>query len=350
MKLRSFIGYYHWLLLARRRYRKEKWDFVVLDKGDYYVSCNVRSFLIKENIPNDFLSMIGVNPSKKKIKALKSIESNKDTSKYHAQVVMSTNKGYRFFNYDEGTTLHIFSTETEFTTYQRVKNEFTLFFKVPIIEISNHFSVDKIINNKPRYLWSALETSKNFYMVFDRYIKYLSTANNRITNIRRWAERYPFTSNLHFKQLIDSVIVDVKPLSDIRLVYSHGDMHFGNILYDGNDIYLTDFERAGDEAFFYDIFNIVYVEYTDWHNDEFLASYLRKDGIIMDCFSRLFHAVGLSFDERLIIRYFELFLLLRFINDIADIAFTDGMINLDSIISQKIEVYNSFKTQFEIIN
>lgn len=343
MNLRNKIGYFHWLLKTRHKYRKEKWSFVELEPGDYYVSCNIRTFLFKKGIPDKFLSMIGMDEKKARLRALH-IRAGKDNkSKYQAQVVMSTNNGYRFFNYDDRTTLHFFSDEKERLIYQRVSHVFSPEFNVPIKEITDSYSVDSIIDNKPRRYWSEIEIKNNFYKLFEKYNRYLFSSIVKKVSLKEWVNRYSFSSNVILNQLIGEVMEDVRPLTNISLVFSHGDMHFGNIFYKEDEIYLSDFERSGEEVFFFDIFNVIYVEYIDWHNEAFLKSYLMKDEKIIGYFKELFRSVGKTFDISLSKKYFELFLLFRLINDLADREKKDDQVKLDDIIGQKVERFTFFR-------
>ena len=313
-KLRNIIGYYHWLFLARKGFKIIRNYNLCLRPGYYYVSCNVRSYLYRKDTPEYFLEMIGVDISKPKLLAF-CVKKQKESIDIICDVVMTTNEGFRFYNTTEKTTLHLFESEEEACLYRKCYSLFSPFFSLTISNITEAYSIENIIYNRHRKDWSKEELRTNYRMILENYSSYLRTAEKFLLDIRTTI-KISDAAGGDYISLCKDLLEEIKPISNIIYVFSHGDLHLGNILFDGEKQYLIDFEKARNEVFYYDLFNVIYVEATDYGNYSFLNEYLDGKATIIHHFEKAFDAVGELFDIKQRIVYLKLFLLLRLNYDV----------------------------------
>jgi len=281
-----------------------------LEPGDYFIINNVRSYLIKKETPKEFLKMIGVEGKGKEQCHFHMHVSQGLKSPLKAQVVMSTNNQFRFFDYDNNLTFRRFYNKEEHERYIECKNRFGPFFNMTFNSIVGEYCVDNFVKNVPRNLWNEKMMIEIFYALLENYIRYLHSADSKLVSVKEvTASAFP---ELYDYRLIHSILTkEVKSYNCTKTVFGHGDLHFGNILFDGVRFYLIDFEMAKEEVFFYDLFNVMYVEAVDMKNYMFLDFYMTADSRLMNCFTKAFEAVGEVFDINRREEYLKLYLLLR---------------------------------------
>lgn len=277
--IRSFYHYYK----AKRLFRGLSQEQQFLEEGDYYVSINSRTYLIKKGTPKAFLAMIGANDEKfKRWNFLHKFSCNSKNLK--AQVVMSTNSQFRFFDYKNNITFRRFSSNEEKLKYDECRERFHPFFKLTCVDNVNEYCLEIIIKNKPRGEWDVTETKEYYIRLLDKYVEYLRSINNKPVFVKDTL--LIVCSNLpEYMQLFSLLTKEVEPYIKTRMVFSHGDLHFGNVLFDGKDFYIIDFEMAKEDVFFYDLFNVMYVEAVDMSNYYFIDSYMAADSVLMNSFS-----------------------------------------------------------------
>ena len=314
-RIRNIFGYYHWLFLARKEFKNIKKFKVNLEPGFYYVSCNVRTFLYRKNTPKSFLEMIGVDTSKPELLAFYKKKQCKRSVPYTCDIVMTTNEGYRLYNLKDNTTLHLFKNENEANLYRKCYSLFSPFFSFTTCEMTDAYSIETIIMNKHRKMWTKEELYSIFYALLDSLTAYLQSAEKESVDIEskiKISER----AGKDYCGLCKDLLEEARSFVNPVYVFSHGDLHFGNILFDGKTQYLIDFEKARKELFFFDLYNILYVEVADYSNYSFVDDYLDGEQKMMSCFQTAFESVGSVFDVKNRVCYLKVFLLLRMNYDI----------------------------------
>ena len=113
----------------------------------------------------------------------------------------------------------------------------------------------------------------------------------------------------------------IYPLPVLPSVLCHCDLHFGNTLVDSNSIYLIDFENVREDVFFYDLFNILFVEYIDKDNPYFIEEYFKENSEVDDLFKQSFQAVGEELEERNKVLYFVVFLHSRLTHNVSYLGY-----------------------------
>lgn len=306
MNVIPYIRYIRNCFFALQKIKKTVRYDIAIEQGWYYISVGSRSFLYNKKTPKKILTMIGVDVSKPSLLYGYVRRKNID-SIYKAQIVMTTNGGVRYFNCDEGTTLHEFSNSNEYSQYKKCCDCFMPPFKTTALHISEKYCVEKMVNDIPRKEWSLAEQKRRFYGIFEKYIEYLTNSHVEERGVQG-NDCLSFNSTNEFRDLLCRLNKEIEPYRTTKYVFSHGDLHFENVLFDKEDVFLLDFEMAGTNVFFYDIFNLMYVEYIDKKNQLLLDAYLSKDTVMMNYCTILFDAVGEKFDTNFMYIYFKLFL------------------------------------------
>ena len=313
----SKIQYYHWCLVSRSFFRNLSNQFVYLEQGCYYVVCCHREYLVKEGLSDEILKMVGINSSCPHLSGLKVIREESDSKLFRAQMIMSTHGGQRYFDFTNNETFRLFSDTNEYETYKKGIEAFKPFFKCPDLHYTEQYCIEKIIRNKPREEWSTTETVELFNSVLNNYINYLKSANKYKIDIQD-VEVLNKTDVKDYSKLSNELkdFVNRSPLK-IPSVLCHCDLHFGNTLFDGESIFLIDFENVRDDVFFYDLFNVMFVEYIDKNNPFFIDSYFTENSEVDYLFKQAFHAVGEVLEEKHRVLYFVVFLLSRLSHNVS---------------------------------
>ena len=180
-RLKELFGYSHWCLLARKRFLAEISEHCHLENGTYYVVCGTREYLIKKGTPTDQLTSIGIPCNKGYVCVI--VKSNTASKVFCAQIMMSTNEGYRYFNIKDKTTIKFFNADSEAYTYQKAIQTFSPYWSTTSISYTKEYSIERIIPSKPRNQWNLHDVYRVFYDVFERYIVYLGSTPKESVNL-----------------------------------------------------------------------------------------------------------------------------------------------------------------------
>lgn len=307
-RIRLLFGYYHWCLMARKRFKLIVKSGGLMDPGLYYIVCATREYLINTKTPYSFLKNISV-PYSKPLITLKIRERYNGGYKYRAQIAMTTNNGVRYFNYRDCTTYRCFSGPEESVQYGKAVELFSPYFKLTYIKHNTVACVEHVVKSRPRSEWNTTEILRNYFFLFDRYTEYLNSTPKR-------------SSILKIVDIVDdskSLVLRLKelmPQMSLNYIFSHCDLHFGNTLFDGNDLFLIDFEESKEEVFFYDMFNVMYVDYMEYNNSFLLDKYLSGDAEMTKHFERFFTGAGIRFEPKEKCGYLAVYLYLRLLFDL----------------------------------
>lgn len=336
--MRNIVFYLRYIIdcfITYRDIKKARALDVDLEPGWYFISRNSRCFLFHNNTPLSFLKMIGVDENKPKLYCYYQ-RKRKRCGFYDTQVIMTTNDGVRYFNYKEKTTLHCFNNYFEKELYQKARSFLVPPFKCTTIQVKDSYCIERLIEHIPRRAWSYEEVLKRFFIIFDKYIEYLSKTHIFEHNIQDMLQA-PKEINERYNQIMESLIHSIEVYKNTKFIFSHGDMHFENVLFENNDFYVLDFETAGNNIFYYDIFNLMYVEYIDKHNDYFIKAYLSKETMMMTYFERMFNVVNESFDYSLMHIYLKYFLLVRLSRSVSFLESKSDKIDYQNLVNNNVE-------------
>ncbi len=342
------LRYYHRCMVASRFFRHKIIEYknVCLEKGCYFVVCYHRNYLIKYGTPLEDLKIMDADGSITPFWCRIVPKAAAESVLFHAQAIMSTNNGLRFFNFSEGKTYRGFSSKQEAEEYSKSKVFFP-YFNSTTITANDDYCIEKIVKHQPRQKWNTEELNRHFVQVYECYINYLASTTISHIKVKDLFPQNNTQLNCYW-ELFQSLLQKIESSFDeIPQAFCHCDLHFGNTLIEGDDVFLIDFENVRNDVFFYDLFNIIYVEYTDFKNPYFIDLYLSEDKEIMNLFKKAFDSVGVHFETGLKFEYIYLFLLSRLTHNV---AYIEKNTKLNKKESKIIEVMDYISNMFNFIN
>ena len=286
-----------------------------LEPGRYLiVKVSKRTYVFKSDTPVSFLKMIHYDKKNKWFQP-KIIVKGLERKDLYAQVALGSSDGaFRYFNYKKGYSFRFFNSGVMAQTYRDAYRNFSTCFKTPIITISDTYFKEKLVNYIPRAEWNVDDVKNRFVIVIGDYINYIDNlkANSKsIVNNRDYNVSLIRTKSEDFEGLYYRLVELAEGISVSKLFFCHSDLHFGNTLFTEQEWYLIDVENARFELFFYDFFNVIFVEYNDVHCSYLLDCYLKNESWLMDLLEKMFIAAGESFLSKYRMKYFYTFLLYR---------------------------------------
>lgn len=234
----------------------------------------------------------------------------------------NTTNDAKIFDFANKKVLSIFSTtekmKSEIENYNTTKD----FFSIPKIinhDFKNLYIVEEIIDVRINELWTNSDNSYVMNEIINQYINYLSFCkreyNYSFNNINNLIIDSKLTNGFitKFKKSIDSELLNL----EFPFVKLHGDLWSSNILLENNtnrEIYIIDWEHAGDYLFFYDLFWFMQSEAVNNKNYDFINEYFL--GEYDDCLIKMFNMYNLTFYKKYRIDYFKIFCINVFITRI----------------------------------
>lgn len=230
------------------------------------------------------------------------------------QAVMITASGYKIFNYEKGEVYTLELSNNTAVSLENAIRRLSPFFRLTYKTILTNASVERLVVGASRKTWDNEMIVYNYFHLCRCFIFYL---NNR---------DHQFDGNFNVSQTDNHVKWEIIPKSAkdtiiklreniedevFRTVFQHGDLHFGNTLFDKDGFWLLDLEDARDDIFFYDLFTPIFVELTDWNNMTLFDLLFNKDARLISYLKQVFAAVGLVFNEKKIRDYFIVYLYAR---------------------------------------
>lgn len=316
--IRQCIRYVHGYLLdvrARIRLKRLALKERCLAPGVYRMIHSRRYYLVRIDIPDSFLYSLGVKKNKHQIKDIVIRDSDDAVM---GQAMMVTAYGFKIFDVRNGIVYKKLVSDQESISLKKAIELLTPCFQNTYIGIRKGFSEEKLIYGKPRKEWQLSDVPGIYFSIVDSYLEYFNT------DIDIYKAPYDRTDILRILnpkyeilKIYQGLLLEIGDCN-YPYIYMHGDMHFGNIIYDGH-VWYIDFECAREEIFFYDLFNVLYVEYVDCQNSMLLDMYFAGNTQMINKFKRAFMLFDTNFslDNRKI--YFKTYLLARIRYDILDL-------------------------------
>ena len=286
-----------------------------LEPGVYKMIHSRRYYLVKANISDNILYSLGIVTNQPEQKNIVIRESNKDTK---GQAMMVTAYGFKVFDERNGVVYKKLVSEQEVCLLKKAIELLSPCFRTTYIGIKDGFSEEILIYGKPRNKWQQAEVLSVYISILDNYNKYYKSG------IETLSAPYGLSDILRLlnpKCEMFKIYQDLLSESEglyFPYIYTHGDMHLGNVIYDGQ-IWYIDFECAREEFFFYDIFNVLYVEFVDCHDSMLLDLFIEGNSQIIERFKRAFASFDLYFDMNKRKLYFKTYLLARIRYDVQDL-------------------------------
>lgn len=212
----------------------------------------------------------------------------------------------KFFDLINNKVLIIFNNDSKHKKYVRDMKYFSSCFDLPFLYINKeNVVIEKLVKkdeiNHEDYYPKLIEKYIYYYQSKEpkKYMNF-NKINNDIKN--NWSDLFnDIKVNLPQKLICKKIPV----------FYMHGDLHYDNILATDKKLYFIDWEHTSFRPFFYDLFNVIFVDIMNYNNYSLLKKYI--NGYFDEYFILLFKAAGLEYYEEYRREYFLMFLLYRYL-------------------------------------
>ncbi|MDQ1144589.1 hypothetical protein QE429_001416 [Bacillus sp. SORGH_AS 510] len=267
---------------------------------------------------------------RKKVSISEQPEKSMDFSGSIYRPVRSSN-GYndsKIFDISRNKVLSIFSNKQEYQSVLNNYYRFNQFFPMPKILHSDSeklLIMEEMVNFTQNHAW--VEEDYLFVMedVFQRNITYFKDCIDKgihsFTSPQKLLHSRATKPNIKIiKDLISPVLWSVQ----FPCIQLHGDLWTANTLLVKGDTRHTcfiDWEYSREYLFFYDVFNLMWLEVYVNNNHLYFQKYI--DGDYDHYFEILFSFINLKFDEKLRLDYFMIYFLNFFTERVVYLNRTD---------------------------
>lgn len=181
-------------------------------------------------------------------------------------VISSSKTEFKVFDYQDRKVLTRYKSLKKMKMVEENKKKFSNFFNVPAtfsVDYNSLFIIEEFITKQEFKAEIAID------YVLKGISKYIE-ANGEVAHIedkRYRDECVYFESRFGYSSLLET--------NDTCMIYcfTHGDLWASNIIFDGKDYYITDFERAGDRYFLFDFFLFIFTEWQLNDNARLIEKY-----------------------------------------------------------------------------
>lgn len=213
-------------------------------------------------------------------------------------IISSSLSEYKIFDFHHKSVLTLYSSIDKMMQVERNKQIFSIAYKTPStysVCRDRSFVVEEMIPHE------AVNVENAFAYLCENMNVFIKKQRER-NNIYE----IDFKSSwFHFKNKFgDSCMLEEGTIT--IMCFTHGDLWSSNIIYDGSNYYVTDFEHADKRYFLYDFFFFIF---TEWH--------LNKNPLLVDNYFggnydrylyAIFDQVGYSYNPNKRQKYFLIFL------------------------------------------
>ncbi|WP_165786631.1 phosphotransferase [Heyndrickxia camelliae] len=220
----------------------------------------------------------------------------------------------RIFDFDHQKVLNLFATRSDF--YSTLKNYeyFQEFFPLPKIlskDEENLSVIEELIQFQQYSEWDEHDKCYIIDEIFKKYIHYFHACKKRENVLYNKLSSFLPSDRESYE--IQWFIDEIHPML-LNMKYPclklHGDLWTANIMLikkDSNQIYVIDWEYSNEYLFFYDFFNLMWLEVYVNHNEFYLNKYVRGEMDIY--FEKIFAIFDLTFQKEHRLGYLYIFFL-----------------------------------------
>ena len=235
---------------------------------------------------------------------------------FKGTIYFPTRNCKKIFDLSSHKVLSLYSKKEEYTSIIDSYIYFKQHFPMPNILYTDEkqlFIIEQLILFQPNSLWVKEDYLYVIEDIFKRYITYAEACKENV--------KYCFISPTDYMKIFE--INDDKYISEIRskipkdllsihlpALRLHGDLWTTNILVQKSDrysIHYIDWEFSQDLLFFYDFFNLMWVEVYNHNNYLYIDNYV--NGMYDHYFNELFLIYNLKYEPKFRMEYFHVFFL-----------------------------------------
>lgn len=301
-------------IILKRRLSRSFNELICIESGNYKILLSEKIIIYKDSA-QEFVKQFEIinKPFFKHLPSIKITKKNKSLNTiFCGQIAMLTaNNDWKIFDIKNNRVLSMLdsmSKEKFHNIYEVFQGKLAMTYLCDIKE----GIVERIIQNIPRSTWGHDLIIRNYLRILSDQLSYLKQApiayDVTCLDILENIQGFQFTELNEIGKLILEKINDTY---EIPCTFLHCDVHFGNTLFDGRQLYYVDFEYANNEVFLYDIFNCMFVEFILNHDPSLVSLYIKKDADMFGYLYEIFNIMGMNFEEERYLDYLYIFLLAR---------------------------------------
>lgn len=240
---------------------------------------------------------------------------NNSCNTFHGSLVMVTkNNDLKIFDFVNNRVINFIKDTSK---YMKIKNSYNIFnryFDIPIISFCDQeiSYFEKYIEFKPYNNWSEEEKDNAFKVIFDNYKDYfINCGEVDFDRVSLKSILDDFKNSINHRELVGKIYEYMTSnnyiTEQLTKVILHGDINFYNILYSNSKYIFIDWEYSDKHVFFYDFFNLIFVECAYQNN----ASYLRNffNGTYDKYFSNIFKVLKIDYNSSNRMYYFMVYIM-----------------------------------------
>jgi len=270
----KIVNYIRYFLKKRADIKKRLYCYRAYLKDGYYLLQPSYAYLqnsqvfLKSEIQNIFLKML----FRRKV-----LLSSPDKKFYGNLLFCNAQGGIKIFNDQEVLT---FLKRDKIDGMQKLYMQIENFFHIPkILKVEQDYYIERFIIDKKK---RSFEEVEEIYQLLLNFYKERSFIHKSINISAIVWQRFSVKNRLFVESLSQT--------SSYAYVVSHNDIHFGNIIIN-QDIYIIDWEYFGENLFFYDFMNLLFIEALG-------GDYRFLDSFFNGHFDAVFHTLFQLFDMK----------------------------------------------------
>ena len=286
-KIKEYVHTVKLLFLIPRRYA----DYLIDGEYRWNVSATVLFSDKEADVVNDELSAIFLNISTTK-NVLRELfckwvrfRIKKNPKVFWGQFlsISSSAKELRIFDLRSRKLLTVFEDTKRASKLLKQRDYWNMY--IPTVKYSIYNASTIIEPLLKKISFSSLEV---FPTILSIYTNYYEAINN---------------GDLEFCH-ID--VEDEMNMCKLPILMTHGDLWKSNVIYDGEKVYIIDFEHSKNRVFYYDLFTYMLMDFAFFNDLSIWQNYL--SGVYDQAFSRAFSALGVVYYPCYKIKYYKVFL------------------------------------------
>lgn len=182
-------------------------------------------------------------------------------------IISSTETEVKIFAANDGSVLTLYQDKEKLAAIIREKAFYEKYYRVPrTISTSDNYIIEEFIPH------NNIDVVELFHSLCEDICNYIEQNKESMVFDH---ERDRQSINCFSQSMGESRILnDVIGLPKLKV---HGDMWSSNIIFDGEQYYLTDFERSGVRYAMYDFFCFMWSEYHLKEDDRLLRAYFKGE-------------------------------------------------------------------------
>lgn len=248
------------------------------------------------------------------------IKSDDRLDHFKGSLVMFTREqDVKIFNFKRDEILNILKDKNKYDLIKSAYMRFNKHFDIPIKEFNDEMKmfIEDYIDFKAFYLWTNDEKNNIISSLLKSVSGYLKEHDSKALEIYSvnslLLEFQEKTNHFKLKNKINEILYNESFVDkQIFLAVQHGDLNFNNLLLTKGlkgKYFVIDWEECNHYVFFYDVFNLICVEYLYQRNSELLTSYIY--GVYDYELTQIFKNVGLAYDFRRKKSYLAIYIMER---------------------------------------